>query len=189
MPLKRWLILASGSREQMGSHNDLGANTHFPRTFVFKQTFYSIFQQGKKRIIAGQRPAELADAETIDQKILKKHQAYLARLESFPLKKAAYYQRLKESSGIQTVRGLSEVTGEDWSYIAKTLRILALPKPILNFLASHTNPEVIKAFHLRCLLEILRLKEERQQIQRFRKIIEGFQVGCFPYKSEIDSDK
>ena len=120
---------------QMGSDNDLSANTHYPRTFVFKQTFYSIFQQGKKQILAGERPSDLACVETIDQKILKKHCVYLSRLESFPLKKAKYYQQLKESTGIQTVRGLSEITGEDWSYIAKILKTFGTSAGNTEFLA------------------------------------------------------
>ncbi|PIW64118.1 MAG: hypothetical protein COW12_07480, partial [Candidatus Omnitrophica bacterium CG12_big_fil_rev_8_21_14_0_65_45_16] len=152
-----------------GSHNDLGANTHFPRTFIYKQTFYSIFQQGKKRILAGERPAEFADAETIDQKILTKHRAYLARLESFPLKKAAYYQRLKESTSLHSVRALSEITGEDWSYIAKLLKILKLLEPIKRFLLENQNPAVVKHFHLRRLLEIVRLPVAAQ-IHCFRKV-------------------
>jgi len=157
----------------MGSHNNLGANTHFPRTFVFKQTFYSIFQQGKKRILAGERPTSLADAETIDQKILEKHRTYLARLESFPLKKAAYYQRLKESAGVHSVRGLSEITGEDWSYIARLLRILKLPESIKKVLLENQNPAIVKHFHLRRLLEIVRLSPNIQT-QRFGEIMEVF---------------
>lgn len=155
----------------MGSDNDLSANTHYPRTFVFKQSFYSIFQQGKKRILSGERPAELADVETIDQKILEKHRVYLSRLESFPLKKAAYYQQLKESTGIQTVRGLSEITGEDWSYIAKVLKTLELPEGIRDFLLKNPFQQIVKYFHLRRLLEILRAGDEETQFARFRKIL------------------
>lgn len=155
----------------MGSHDYLSANTHYARTFIFKQTFYGIFQHGKKQILSGKRPSQLTDVETIDQKILKKHSVYLTRLESFPLKKAAYYHQLKESTGVQTVRGLSEITGEDWSYIAKLLRILNLPQGIREFLTKNPFPEIVKHFHLRCLLEIVSIKDEDQQLSRFREIV------------------
>ncbi len=117
----------------------------------------------------GERPAELVDVETIDQKILKKHRAYLDRIERFPLRKAAYYQRLKESTGIQSVRGLSEITGEDWSYIARVLRTLELPASIQEFLVNHPEPEIVKHFHLRRLLELARLPQDAQ-IQRFHEM-------------------
>ena len=44
-------------------------------------TFLSFLPlQGKKTLLLGERPAELVDVETIHQKILKKHRAYLERL-------------------------------------------------------------------------------------------------------------
>ena len=73
------------------------------RTFQFEQPFYSIFQQGRKKIIFGERPEPLREVETIDQRILEKHQTFLRRLEDFPLKKAAYYRGLQESTGIKSV--------------------------------------------------------------------------------------
>jgi hypothetical protein len=70
----------------------------------------------------GERPADLQDVQTIDERIWEKHQRYLRRIEDFPLKKAAYYRSLQESTGVKSVRGLSEITGEDWSYIARILK-------------------------------------------------------------------
>ena len=75
----------------------------------------------------GERPEHFTDVQTVSMRELEKHQTYLKRLESFPLKKAEYYQNLRESTGAKSVRALSEITGEDWSYIAKVLRTLELP--------------------------------------------------------------
>jgi len=144
----------------------------FPRVFVFEQAFYSIFQQRRQQIIFGERPEVLAQAGTIDQRILEKHQTYLRRLESFPLKKAAYYRQLQDSTGIKSVRGLSEITGEDWSYIARVLKTLELPAPIQDFLNTHREPAAVKHFNLRQLLEIVRAGSEGGQYSRFREMLE-----------------
>jgi len=133
----------------MGSHVLVSANTQFARTFIYSETFYSIFERGNRSFVLGERPTELVDADTIDQKILKKHRAYLARLERFPFDKADYYTQLRESTGISSVRGLSEVTREDWSYIAKVLKILELPEAIREYLRNHKEPEILRHFHLR----------------------------------------
>ena len=68
------------------------------RTFKYTQAFYSIYQHRRQQIVFGE-PKELGPVETIDQKVWEKHQTYLQRLENFPLKKAAYYKDLQESSG------------------------------------------------------------------------------------------
>jgi len=104
---------------------------------------------------------------------LEKHQSYLRRLENFPLKKAAYYRQLQEATGIKSVRGLSEITGEDWSYIARVLKILELPAPILDFLNAHREPAAVKHFNLRQLLEIVRAGNEDLQYARFRETLEA----------------
>ena len=142
------------------------------RTFQFTQPFYSRFEQGRKQLVFGERPENLADVGTIDHRIWEKHQTYLRRLEDFPLKKAAYYRGLQESTGIKSVRGLAEITGEDWSTIAKVLRTLELPKGIQDFLSKNPFPEFMKHFHLRRLLELVHLGNENSQFARFREMLD-----------------
>ena len=128
----------------------------------------------------GYRPEDLAYIDTIEQKVWKKHQAHLNRLEQFPLEKAEYYLRLKEAHGVNSVRGLSTISGENWSYIAKVLKTLTLPDSIKDFLrGNRNNPAVIKFFHLRRLLDIVRQGEERLQLVRFREFMEYFQESSF----------
>ncbi len=141
------------------------------RTFKYSQAFYSIYQRRRQQIIFGDRPTALNEVGTIDQKVWEKHQTYLQRLENFPLKKAAYYQDLQESSGIRSVRGLSEITGEDWSHIARVLKTLDLPEAIQKFLNENQQPEIVKHFHLRRLLELVRLPTLDVQMLRFREMM------------------
>ena len=124
-------------------------------------------------MVFGELRKELIDAETITMQVLDKRRVYLERLENQPLKKAEYYQRLQESTGVKSVRGLSEITGEDWSYIAKVLRTMELPVPIQDYLKNHQDQETVKRFHLKRLLELVRAEDEGSQISLFRTMLDG----------------
>lgn len=145
----------------------------WPRTYFCKFSFFISITNFKRKICFGTRPEDLADMGILQQKAWERHQAHLNRLTRFPLDKAEYYQRLKEYHAVNTVRGLSKITGEDWSYIAKILRILALPEPIKDFLRNNKNyPDIVKFFTLRRLLNIVRQGEERLQLSYFRQLVE-----------------
>ncbi len=147
-----------------------------PRTYAFELPFYTIIRNARQRFCVGLRPEDLADIETIESKSLKRHQAFLKRLERFPLDKAEYYVRLKETHAVNSVRGLSKITGEDWSYIARILKTLNLCDSIKDFLKKNKeDPETLRYFHLRILLDIVRQGEERLQLTRFREYMEEFE--------------
>lgn len=143
-----------------------------PRTYWTEFPFYIIIKSRRQKFCMGYRPEDLTHIETIEQKVWKKHQSHLNRLEYFPLDKAEYYLRLKEAHGVNTVRDLSRITGEDWSYIAKLLRILSLPNPIKKFLRKNKeDPVIVKQFPLNKLLDIVRQGEERLQLSRFGEFL------------------
>ena len=141
------------------------------RAFLYTQPFYTIIRKCLKNVVFGERPKEFEGVETINQQVLDKRRVYLERLENFPLKKAEYYKELQVTIGIKTVRELAEITGEDWSYIAKILRTLELPVAIQDYLKNHQEPEIVKHFHLKCLLEIVRLESEELQLARFGEML------------------
>ena len=147
-----------------------------PRTYWYEIPFYTVIRNRHQKFCLGTRPEDLKDIETIEKKAWEKHLAYLKRLDRFPLDKAEYYIRLKESRGINGVRGLAVITGEDWSYIAKILRVLDLPEPIKAFLRNNKNdPGFIKFFHLRRLLDIVLQGGERLQLGRFNELMQEFE--------------
>lgn len=77
---------------------------------------------------------------------------------------------LKESQGVNSVRDLSKITGEDWSYIAKVFRLLDLPESLKDFLRDNkNNPEIVPLFNLSKLLDIVRQGEEALQLALFRE--------------------
>ena len=148
-----------------------------PRTYVCEFPFFIVIDNFKRIFCLGARPEDLADIDTINKRVWKKHRYYLYRLAQFPLDKAEYYQRLKEVHAVNTVRGLSEITGENWSYIAKILRLLDLSESIKDFLRNHkSDPTIIKLFTLRRLLDIVRQGEEQLQLGRFRECMDEFEA-------------
>ncbi len=145
--------------------------------FKFSKPFYSIFNNRRQQIIFGERPADLEDIQSIDKRIWEKHQTYLKRIENFPLKKAAYYRNLQESAGVKSVRGLSEITGEDWSYTARVLKTLKLPEPIQFFLRQNQQDASVRYFHLSRLLELVRIEDQNAQMARFRDMLRLIQCN------------
>jgi len=145
--------------------------TNTTRNFLYSAAFYTIIRNFNKEFVFGERPAELADVDTINMQVLDRQRVFLERLDNFPLKKAEYYGELQATTGVKSVRGLSEITGEDWSYIAKILRTLELPAPIQEYLRNHQNPETVKCFHLKRLLELVRLDDENAKFARFSQML------------------
>jgi hypothetical protein len=147
-----------------------------PRTYWYETSFYRIFRDARQRFCLGNRPEDLEHIVTIEKRSWARHLAHLNRLARFPLDKAEYYIRLKESHGINSLRGLGKITGEDWSYIAKILRTIELSESIKDFLRNNkSNPAILQFFHLRKLLEIIRQGEERLQLSRFRELMQEFE--------------
>jgi len=105
-----------------------------PRTYWYETPFYSVIKNAKPYFCFGYRPKDLEHIDVIEQKTWKKHLSYLNRLNRFPLDKAEYYQRIKEVYGINSIRGLAIMIGEDWSCVARTLKVLDLVEPIKSYL-------------------------------------------------------
>ena len=147
-----------------------------PRTYWWEFPFYTIIKSFRQKFCLGDRPDDLEYIATIEKRTWERHLAHLNRLERFPLDKAEYYLRLKESHGVNSIRALARITGEDWSYIAKIIRTLELSESIKEFLRSNkSDPAILQFFHLRKLLDIVRQGEERLQLSRFRELMEEFE--------------
>jgi hypothetical protein len=148
-----------------------------PRTFWWEVPFYRTIMNARQKFCLGTRPEDLAQIDTIEQKAWQKHLTHLDRLDHFPLDKAEYYLRMKESHGVNSIRELAKITGEDWSYIAKIIKTLNLAGSIKDFLRNNKNdPAILQFFHLRRLLDIVRQGEERQQLIRFREMMEELEL-------------
>jgi len=144
-----------------------------PRIFWWEVPFYRIIMNAQQKFCLGIRSEDLANIEIIEQKAWQKHLIHLDRLDHFPLDKAEYYLSMKEAHGVNSIRGLAKIIGEDWSAIAKIIKTLNLTESIKDYLRKNKNdPDVVRFFHLRRLLDIVRQGGERQQLIRFREMME-----------------
>jgi len=114
------------------------------------------------------KPKELPEGP-VDQRAWLQYQSYLSRVR--PVARAEFYKRLMESQGLRSVRALAKVTGEDWSRVARVLKLLELPEPVLAFLRSHDTPEIAATFTERKLSELLGLKTPRAIWIRFQDLL------------------
>ncbi len=160
--------------------DELISQVAISRSFDYFESFYSIYKSGKRVFVLEDRPNSLKTGLIPTQKDLQKHRIFQKRLENNPIKKAEYFKRLMESTGASSIRQLAEMTGEDWSYIAKLLRILNLPQGIREVLTKNPFPQIVKHFHLRRLLEIVKLGDERLQLARFREILDKLEMPNSP---------
>lgn len=116
----------------------------------------------------GEKPEALGDGK-IDDRAWKGYQAYLSRIR--PVDRADFYQRLRERHGCTTVRALAQITGEDWSRVARVLKLLELPAPILDYLRTHDSPQLATQFSERSLRKLLLLKNPKRIWNGFQEIL------------------
>lgn len=106
----------------------------------------------------------------VDQRAWRRYQAYLGRIR--PVARADFYKRLMERKGLKTTRAVARVTGEDHSRVARVLKILELPGPVLEYLRSHDSPATVSFFTEKRLRELAALGEPRRIWQEFRQMLQ-----------------
>jgi hypothetical protein len=116
------------------------------------------------------KPKDLPEGP-VDQRSWKQYQSYLSRVR--PVARADFYKRLMEREGLKTTRAVARVTGEDHSRIARVLKILELPKPVLDYLRTHDSPTVIGYFTESRLRGLATLKDPRRIWQRFQEMLQN----------------
>ena len=130
--------------------------------------YYYSFRETK--LSFGYRPEDLASVETIEQKGMEEAPSPSEPSGTLPAGKGGILPEIK-SARYKERQGPCRGHGEDWSYIARVLKTLVLAEPIKDYLRTHKyDPTVVKFFHLRVLLDIVRQDEERLQLGRFRSL-------------------
>ena len=111
----------------------------------------------------------LGNGGSVDQRAWKQYQAYLSRIQ--PVTRADFYRRLMDRQGIKSIRALARVTGEDWSRVARILKVLELPSPILEYLRTHDSPALASTFTEMRLRELARVRDSRRTWGRFQTLL------------------
>jgi len=113
--------------------------------------------------------------KTVDGRAWKGYQAYLGRIR--PWARADFYKRLMERQGCQSVRALARITGEAWSRVARVLKLLELPAPVLEYLRTHDSPDLVNCFTERQLRALLELQDGRRIWERFQQLVAQVSAG------------
>lgn len=121
------------------------------------------------------KPGALRDDGPVDQRAWRHYQAYLSAVR--PVARADFYKRLMDRKGIKSIRGLAQVTGEDWSRVARVLKILDLPAPVLDYLRTHDSPDLLRTFTEKSLRELVRIGDPRLIWSRFQSLLSKLDVS------------
>jgi hypothetical protein len=135
------------------------------RSVKFNIPYYTIHQNRKQVFILTKKPDALQYLASIDQRTWKQYQTYLNKIT--PIEKADFYRRLKKRHGVNSIRTLAKITGEDWSRVAKVLKVLELPEPILHFLRENKTAGLVRYFTEKRLRQLLSLRDSRRIYRDF----------------------
>jgi hypothetical protein len=138
------------------------------RTLSLHSAFYTRYEHRQAVLELGDRPQSL-DGGTVDRRAWKAYQAYLSRV--CPIERAEFYRRLMEQDGCKSVRAVAKTTGEDWSRVARALKVLDLPGPVLGYLKGHRSPRLSSYFSERRLRQLLAIKDPKKIWSRFQGLL------------------
>lgn len=147
------------------------------RTLPVRTEAFSRWVDRNKTLELTPKPQELPEG-SVDQRSWHQYQAYLSRIR--PIARADFYRRLMASRGLKSIRALAKLTGEDWSRVARMLKLLELPEPVLEFLRNHDTAEIAATFTERKLRELIALGQPRRIWQEFQRLLRGRGGGDVP---------
>ena len=79
--------------------------------------------------------------------------------------------RLLKRQGCKSLRALARMTGEDWSRVARALKVLELPAPVLDYLRRAESPRLTSYFSERRLRQLLTLQDPKKIWTRFERLL------------------
>lgn len=146
------------------------------RTLPVATPFYRRYQHRQVVLELGEKPEVLGEG-SVTERAWHNYQAYLNRVR--PLTRAEFYKRLLERHGCKSIRALSRITGEDHSRIARVLKVLELPEPILDYLRTHDTPAVVGHFTEHRLRELIALRDPAKAWDRFQAMLKQISREAF----------
>ena len=146
----------------------------FIRTLLARTGCYSRLERRRRVLELSPKPEGLPEGP-VDQRAWRQYQSYLSRVR--PVARAEFCQRLMESRGLKSIRALAKVTGEDWSRVARVLKLLELPEPVLEYLRTHHSPAIVDRFTERHLRELLELNDPGRIWKRFQEMLRETETG------------
>ncbi len=153
----------------MGSQQELSTKHPPGRTLRVAEDYFTRYEHGRKRLVVDEQPDVLRHLETIDQTVWRKYQTFLKR--SNPLEKAEFYAQQLSNGRYHSIRALAKALKQDFSSIARHLRLLKLPQPIQEYLREHRTPEIVRYFTERRLRDLVKMREARAAWRQFQGML------------------
>lgn len=138
------------------------------RTLPVATPFYRRYHKRQAVFELGEKPEVLGDG-SVTERAWHNYQAYLNRVR--PVARAEFYKRLLERNGCKSIRALSRITGEDHSRIARVLKVLELPEPILDYLRTCDIPAVVGYFTEHRLRDLIALRDPAKAWDGFQAML------------------
>jgi hypothetical protein len=138
------------------------------RTLEVATPFFKRFSRRRAIFHLDHKPEVLGFGGTTER-AWKAYQSYLGRVRV--VARADFFARLKERHGCKSLRALARLTGEDWSRIARILKILELPGPVLDYLRTHDSPAMARCFSEKRLHELLAIGDANRIWNRFQSML------------------
>jgi hypothetical protein len=139
------------------------------RTLPVSSPFFYRYLRRRKVVELEPKPPALSPG-AVDERTWRRYQAYLSRVP--PIARADFYARLMQRTGAKSIRALARITGEDWSRVARILKLKELPEPVLECLRAQHDPGILRFFTEKRLHTLLRYCSERRIWAEFRALIE-----------------
>ncbi len=131
--------------------------------------YYSRWVDRRKEFVLESKPGPLKHVGTIDERVWKQYQRHLDRTS--PLERAEFYAREMKERRVRSFRALSLLLGEPVNRVGRHIKLLSLPDPIKDFLRQHREPEYLRYFTERRLLQLVALGEARRIWHAFQAMV------------------
>jgi len=131
---------------------------------------YSRWSDRRREFILGEKPDALKGVGSLHNKVWKQYQNHLDRTTT-PLDRAQFYARQMEARKLRSTAALERLLGEPTLRVWRALKLLDLPQPIQQYLDEHRQPEVVRYFTERKLLELLKVGDARRIGRRFQEMV------------------
>jgi len=128
---------------------------------TFTSSFVTLSMDGGYGFRLGTRPGDLGGGKAPTARDRSRQRVFERRLCRSPLTRAAGCRQRLQGMGARNVRDFPRRSGEDWSVVARHLRLLRLPTEILGFLARKQTPAVRQLFTTKRLDDLTRMPEDQ----------------------------
>jgi len=114
-----------------------------PPSILLIDNYFAVYRKRRRALISGEVPPGLTGERPLHARAW---QAYQNRLHEEPAwERAERYRRMMQEQGSRSIRALARATGADHSRIARILKVLDLPEPVLAALRDHGGHARVRA--------------------------------------------